>query len=69
MTILFTNDYMRGTIKNLEHIDIQMVCYTDLEPLWDQLVRLYHYLGFKKKGKESAGTIRQYFGNTGKIDN
>ena len=37
-----------GTLKSLRPITLELVSRTDLEPLWDYLVRQYHYLGYQK---------------------
>ena len=38
---------MSGTVDSFA-IDIRMVSHSSLESVWDQLVRRYHYLGYKK---------------------
>lgn len=48
MTISYSKDLVTGTIKDILPIDLKMVRQTGLEPLWDELVRQYHYLGHGK---------------------
>ena len=37
-----------GTLKSLRPITLELVSGTDLEPIWDYLVKQYHYLGCQK---------------------
>lgn len=37
-----------GVIHTLPPIDIQVASQSNLEPLWDHLVRRYHYLGYRR---------------------
>ncbi|MBM4305922.1 MAG: DUF4338 domain-containing protein [Deltaproteobacteria bacterium] len=37
-----------GTLKSLRPITLELVSGTDLEPVWDYLVKQYHYLGYQK---------------------
>ncbi|MEW6417829.1 MAG: IS701 family transposase [Nitrospirota bacterium] len=39
---------IRGTLKTLQPLTIQIASQTHLEPLWDQLVNRYHYLGYQR---------------------
>ncbi len=39
---------IEGSVKDLAPVEIQMVRQTSLEPLWDELVSCYHYLGHSK---------------------
>ena len=39
---------IEGNIGDIKPVKIQMVRKTSLEPLWDELVRNYHYLGHRK---------------------
>ena len=45
MTITYSKEPIWGTVKDIKPVEIQMVRRTSLEPLWDELVRRYHYLG------------------------
>nr|WP_188633301.1 IS701 family transposase [Lentibacillus kapialis] len=38
---------IQGTLQDLQPLQLVMVYKTDWEPVWDQLVRDYHYLGFR----------------------
>lgn len=48
MSISFSKEPISGTVKDVEPIEIRMVRKTPLEPLWNELVRQYHYLGHCK---------------------
>jgi len=37
-----------GALKSLRPITLELVSGTDLEPVWDYLVKQYHYLGYQK---------------------
>jgi SRSO17 transposase len=37
-----------GGLKSLRPITLQLVSGSDLEPVWDSLVKQYHYLGYQK---------------------
>src|SRR3990170_8538451 len=37
-----------GTLKFLRPITLELVSGSDLEPVWDYLVKQYHYLGYQK---------------------
>ncbi len=37
-----------GTLKSLRPIPLELVSGSQLEPLWDYLVKQYHYLGYEK---------------------
>ena len=39
---------IEGNVGDIKPVKIQMVRKTSLEPLWDELVRNYHYLGHRK---------------------
>ena len=39
---------MTGDLNDFDPISIQLVSGSDLEPLWDQLVKKYHYLGYQR---------------------
>ena len=39
---------LAGTLKSLRPITLELVSGTDLEPVWDYLVKQYHYLGYQK---------------------
>jgi SRSO17 transposase len=36
-----------GNLKDLPPVTVELISGSDLEPLWDQLVSLYHYLGYQ----------------------
>jgi len=49
MTTTYTKkEPLKGTVKNIKPVEIKMVYHTALEPLWDELVKRYHYLGYRK---------------------
>lgn len=48
MAITYSQDPIEGTVKDILPVDLKMVRKTELEPLWDELVRRYHYLGHRK---------------------
>lgn len=52
---------LRGSLKNLEPVRLETVDHTSWEPLWDELVRRYHYLGYKKM----LGTRLKYLAFSG----
>ncbi len=37
-----------GSLKSLRPITLELVSGSDLEPVWDSLVKQYHYLGYQK---------------------
>ncbi len=37
-----------GNLNNLPPVAVKLISGSDLEPLWDQLVSSYHYLGYQK---------------------
>ena len=39
---------LAGKLKNHLPVEITAVNRTELEPLWDYMVKSYHYLGYKK---------------------
>jgi len=39
---------IEASLKDIRPIKIQMVRKTSLEPLWNELVSQYHYLGHRK---------------------
>ena len=39
---------MSGDLNDFDPIAVELVSGSDLEPLWDQLVRDYHYLGYQR---------------------
>ena len=39
---------LAGSLKEFQPITIRLVNRTDLEPVWDHMVRTYHYLGFHR---------------------
>ncbi len=48
MTISYQKEPIAGTVKDILPLALKMVRRTELEPLWDELVRQYHYLGYGK---------------------
>jgi SRSO17 transposase len=44
----FNTTPMVGSLAEFSPVSLQLVSYTPQEPLWDQLVRQYHYLGCRK---------------------
>lgn len=47
MPIFSNSKLIEGTVKDVKPVKIQMVRQTSFEPLWDELVRQYHYLGHR----------------------
>ncbi len=39
---------LAGSLKEFQPITINLVNHTDLEPVWDHMVRTYHYLGLNQ---------------------
>ncbi|MBI4573508.1 MAG: DUF4338 domain-containing protein, partial [candidate division NC10 bacterium] len=39
---------LRGAVHTVPPITVQVASHSPVEPLWDQLVRGYHYLGYHK---------------------
>jgi SRSO17 transposase len=39
---------MRGAVHTVPPITVQVASHSPVEPLWDQLVRCHHYLGYQK---------------------
>jgi hypothetical protein len=39
---------MSGDLNDFDPIAVELVSGSDLEPLWDQLIRNYHYLGYQR---------------------
>ena len=48
MTITYRQDPVSSTLKDLLPLDFKLARQNELEPLWDELVRSYHYLGHGK---------------------
>jgi len=44
----FDTEPMAGPLAEFSPVSLQLVSHTPQEPLWDQLVRQYHYLGYRK---------------------
>ena len=44
----FSTQPMVGPLAEFLPVRLQLVSHTPQEPLWDQLVRQYHYLGYRK---------------------
>ena len=40
-------DIISGSLKKISGIYLKQIIGTEYEPLWNQLVRTYHYLGYK----------------------
>jgi hypothetical protein len=43
-----SNVPLRGTLSSLPPVTVEVVSQTAWEPLWDDLVRSHHYLGYQK---------------------
>jgi len=41
------SNILSGSVKQNSEVYLEQVYSTDLEPLWDELVRTHHYLGYK----------------------
>ena len=39
---------LRGAVHTMPPITVAVASHSPLEPLWDQLVRGYHYLGYQR---------------------
>jgi SRSO17 transposase len=39
---------LTGSLKEFQPITIYLVNHTDMEPVWDHMVRAYHYLGYHR---------------------
>ena len=48
MVTTYKKDPIEGTVRDIKPVEIKMVRQTSLEPLWNELVREYHYLGHRK---------------------
>ncbi len=48
MTISYRKDPVSGTLKEILPLEFKLARQNELEPLWDELVRSYHYLGHGK---------------------
>jgi SRSO17 transposase len=48
MTITYRQDPVSSALKDLLPLDFKLARQNELEPLWDELVRNYHYLGHGK---------------------
>lgn len=46
--ILENQTLFTGSLKELPSAELMQVCGSDLEPLWNELVQRYHYLGHKQ---------------------
>lgn len=46
--IMFDTRQLKGPFKSFPVPTLKQVSSSPLEPVWDQLVRTYHYLGFRK---------------------
>ena len=47
-SIKFNTERITGTLESLRPIALELVSHSHIEPLWDQLVSRYHYLGYRK---------------------
>jgi len=47
-TIVIKAEPITDQLHNLPAVSVKMISESDLEPLWDQLVRSYHYLGYQR---------------------
>ena len=45
--ILKKSNILSGSLEKFSNVDLEQVYGTKLEPLWDELVRTHHYLGYK----------------------
>ena len=45
--ILKKSNILSGSLGKFSNVDLEQVYGTKLEPLWDELVRTHHYLGYK----------------------
>ena len=45
-TVLIDSRPLAGSLKEFQPITIHLVNHTVLEPVWDHMVRTYHYLGY-----------------------
>ncbi len=41
-------EILQGTLKSFRPVTLELVSGSDLEPVWDDLVKQYHYLGYQK---------------------
>ncbi len=46
--VLMETRPLAGSLAEFQPITIHLVNHTDLEPVWDHMVRTYHYLGFNR---------------------
>ncbi len=46
--VLIETRPLAGSLKEFQPITIYLVNHTDLEPVWDHMVRTYHYLGYHR---------------------
>ena len=44
----FPQEPLRGPLYSFAPVEIEVVSHSSREPLWDSLVRQYHYLGYQK---------------------
>ncbi|WP_300465405.1 transposase [Desulfobacula sp.] len=49
-----------GSLKDFSQVHLRQVCGSDLEPLWDELVKRYHYLGHKWDDKAMLQQHQQF---------
>ena len=43
----FRTEPLRGPLRSFAPVKLEMVSQSPIEPLWDSLVRQYHYLGYQ----------------------
>ncbi len=46
--VLIEQRPMAGSLREFQPIRIRLVNHTELEPVWDHMVRTYHYLGYHR---------------------
>jgi len=47
-SVLIETRPLAGSLKEFQPVTISLVNDTELEPVWDHMVRNYHYLGYHK---------------------
>ena len=47
-SVLIETRPLTGSLKEFQPVTISLVNDTELEPVWDHMVRNYHYLGYHK---------------------
>ena len=41
-------DLISGTLSDFAPVEIEMICGSNCDPVWNQLVNRHHYLGFQR---------------------